>query len=563
MRRGRMAMVVWLAAATAPAVAQQTPPSRPTPQQATLDTTLATTATVTFLQGAVVYVGAGRADGLDEGSELYLLRHDTVAATLKVKYVSSHQSASEVVKGASDIAVGESVRYYPHIASATPAAAEAAAAAAAARPKPPRRLSGPGLHGRIGARYLRATTRSEIPGQTTGSSGFSQPSLDLRLDGRTLWSTPLGIAVDLRTRQTTSSSSGRPNQVDGHTRVYQAALLWNAPGAGFRMVAGRQYLSAVSWISLFDGALLEVGSRHVTLGGFGGVEPDQINLGVSTQIQDYGGYIQFHGQSARSQWSMTTGAVGSYFTGASTNREFGFLQAAFSTPVMSFYGLQEIDYYRSAKVALGEKPISFTNVFVNGSLRPARWLSLTGSYDGRRNVRLYRDAVNPATQFDDSFRQGYGGGLQLMGHRIRAFGEWRKSTGGAAGGDATSYTGTLGLDRLTPLRLGFVGRATFYTNANPALSGQPALRNTTGQLYTINLGFEMFRVMHAGLNGGLRREDNPHYPSKNQSTWYGIDMDAALARAWFLSGSALRQRDPLNPGNSTTTQLYAGVTWRF
>jgi hypothetical protein len=42
-----------------------------------------------------------------------------------------------------------------------------------------------------------------------------------------------------------------------------------------------------------------------------------------------------------------------------------------------------------------------------------------------------------------------------------------------------------------------------------------------------------------------------------------LDLDASVARSWFVSFSGLRQEDPANPGTSTTTQMYASITWRF
>ena len=60
----------------------------------------------------------------------------------------------------------------------------------------PRRLSGPGIHGRIGTRYLRATTTTSADGQQVASNGFNQPSLDARLYGQAIGGSPLGVAID-------------------------------------------------------------------------------------------------------------------------------------------------------------------------------------------------------------------------------------------------------------------------------------------------------------------------------------------------------------------------------
>jgi hypothetical protein len=541
------------APAPAPSLAQQPGTAAASRQGASTPTT----STVTFVSGAEIYVGAGRQAGLIEGAELSVVRRDSVVSTLRVKFVSSRQSSCEVIRGAKDIAVGELVRFVPRVQPTG-----TGLAATATRRRGPRRLSGPGIHGRVGLRYLRATSTTDSSGTVTGSTGFNQPSFDLRLNGLSIENTSIGLSVDLRTRRTVSSSTGQPNRVDGKTRVYQAAIFWGAPGAPFRTVAGRQYLTAVTSVGMFDGGLIELNRSHVTVGVFGGLEPDATSLGFSPDIRDQGGYLQVHNRAGTiGAWSFTTGAVRSYEAGAA-NREFGFMQASASNSRFSFYALQEVDYYPSWKVQLGEKEFSFTSQYASGLIRPSRWLSFNGSYDKRRNVRLYRDTQNPETAFDDAYRQGYGGGVQLSGRKVHVGGDWRRSTGGTAGA-ADSYTGTLGVDQVTRFRLGFSARATWYQNQNDSTANNPGAKRTSGQLYSGQLGLDPVNLLHIDLNGGIRREDNPTTAMLQKSTWFGVDVDASVARAWFVSLSGLRQKDPANPGTGTTTQLYGSVTWRF
>jgi hypothetical protein len=109
--------------------------------------------TVTFVSGAEIYVGVGRREGLLDSAELYVVRRDSVVSTLRVKFLSSHQASCEVIQGASDIVVGDAVRFVPRMSvpgTGTMVTAD--------RPRRPRRLSGPGIHGRLGMRHLRATS---------------------------------------------------------------------------------------------------------------------------------------------------------------------------------------------------------------------------------------------------------------------------------------------------------------------------------------------------------------------------------------------------------------------
>jgi len=537
----RLAVAITIAAA-APAHGQDSTAARRAIVAAPAAGDSATrTAPVSYVSGTTVYVAAGRADGLVEGQELRISRKDGGGATLKVLYLSSRQASCEIVRGATDIVVGELVSFTPQLPTTT----NPQVAGSTSRRPTHHRLNGPGLHGRVGARYLVAK-------EETLNGGFSQPSFDLRLDGMALGGTPLGLTADLRTRRTTSTSGDGTSTVDGRTRVYQAALLWNTPGSRFRMAFGRQYLTAVTSVTLFDGGLMELNGSHLAIGAFGGVEPDPTNLGFSRDVQDYGGYLQLHNRpGSTGVWSFSMGAVGSY-SGGVTNREFGFAQAGVSTPGVSLYALQELDYYRPWKVKQGEDPISPTSTYVNGSLRPARWIAFTGGYDNRRSVRLYRDAVDPSTAFDDAYRKGVNGGVALLGHRVRVSGDVRRSDGGG-NGTATAWTGSAGVDRFTPLHLSLTGRATWYSN--PILDGR---------LYSGRIGVDPFTPLHLEFDGGVRNEDTAPTPTipgptHRHITWYGADLDLSLARGWFVSLSGTREKDP----DGYTTQFYGSMTWRF
>jgi hypothetical protein len=531
-----------------PAVPDTTPPD-----------TAAHRTTVTFISGTEIYIGAGRLDGLLEGSEVSVMQGDEVVGTLRVKFLASHRSACVVVSGASGIALGDVIQF--HSQPASPEMLSASAVAARIRP---RRMSGPGLHGRFGTRYMRATTTTVDGGQELGSNGFNQPSLDARINGIGLGGTPLGLALDLRTRQTTSTSAGG-TQVDGHTRVYQAVMFWNQPGSSFRAAAGRQYLTAVSSIGLFDGALAELNGGRISFGAFAGFEPDIATLGFSSAVHDFGAYVSMHNRPGTSTvTSATIGAVGSY-EGGEARREWGIAQFTMNNRYVSLYLLQELDYYRPWKLEgpnAEQSAISATSQFANVSLRPTRWLAINGTYDKRRSVPTLRDFTNPETEFDDAYRQGYGGGVQLTGQQVYGGGDWRRSTGGSSGG-ANSFTSTLGVNRITKFNVGLSARATWYQNDVFSADTTVSVMHTSGQLYSGRLSIDPFGPIHLDLSAGLRQEDNPIAAGLQKSTWYGVDADMNLGRAWFMSFSVLRQNDSVNPGTSTLTQFYGGLTWRF
>jgi hypothetical protein len=498
------------------------------------DTAAVRTAHVTYHAGSSIYIDAGRTDGLVESQEIELVRGDSVAGTLKVVFLSSRQASCEVVRGPTDVAVGETVRFHPQAAPAPTSVAETVRSA-------PRSASGQGIHGRIGARYLLSRDAS------TGG-GTSQPSLDLRLDGNRLGGSPLGVVADVRARRTAVIKADGSSAVDGRARVYQAALLWNARGTGFQSSIGRHYLQAVSSVSLLDGAVAGYASSRLSAGAFGGFEPTPADLGFTTDVLDAGAYLQLRSSpQSVSRWSVSTGAVGSYANGT-TNREFAFLQVGLNSHVFSLHGIQEVDYYRPWKVDLGESPVSPTSTYVSASIRASRALSFYGAYDNRRSVRLYRDAINPATQFDDAFRQGAWGGIGVTVPHLRLGGEFRYSDG-ANMGQATAYTGTIGTDGLTSMRLSLSGRATFYQN--PSIDGR---------LFTAMAGFDPVEPLHLSLSGGLRDETSTLVSGISQQyLWYQADLDLQFSRMWFWSLSGVQEQGP----GGVVRQLFSSLSWRF
>jgi hypothetical protein len=497
-------------------------------------------AQVTFVSGGQVYLSAGRAQGLEEGSEVDVVRRDSVVATLRVRYVSSAAAACDVVRATSDVAPGDRVRFVPTAGRAEPADT----VPAAAEPVTPRRTGrrGGGLHGRVGVRYFATRVAPE-------AGRLSQPALDIRLAGESLGGSAFGVAADVRARSASSHFVGGATRTHTDTDVHQLALLWRGPGAPFRAVLGRQYVGGVSSFLLLDGVLAELSGSHVTGGMFGGAEPDGLALDAAGPV--FGTYLRAHSgpraAAARAFWAVTLGAVGSY-RGDDVNREFAFLQATYSGPSLTVHGAQEVDLYRSVRLAAGERPLSFTSSYVSASLHPRRGLALDAGFDTRRNVRLYRDVTDPVAAFDDRYRQGARGGVGYAGRHVRARAEGRTTTGGG-GGRATAFSGTLGLERIGPLALAASWRTTRYRTGE-----------LTGWLHAMRVGADPAARLHLELSAGLRDETNPPVTlGTRRVAWFGVETDVGISRSWFLVASASRENGP----GDRLDQAYLSLTYRF
>ena len=469
-------------------------------------------------------------------------------AELKVSFVSTHQASCQIVSVTDSVVVGDSVLYLPVSGFAAPTVAtqptRPTARLASARSS---RSNAGRIRGRLGLYFLTVQQRDSFGGR------LSQPSGDLRLNGVGIGGSPLGLAIDVRTRRSVKSPPGTTSTTTDQTRIYQALVTWQVPGSPLRFATGRQYTPGISSIGLLDGASAELLGANVDYGLFGGMQPEPVNLGFSSDISQLGGYIRFHNRSSGPQhWSSTIGLSGSYHTGARdsivggrTNREFVYLQASYLTRHISVYAVQEIDYYRWWRRVNGEKSVSPTSTFANLQYQVSPALSLMAGVDNRRSVRLYRDFVNPVTTFDDTFRRGIWAGFTTRVSHFQASFDARTSHDSTTG-NANTFTLGLGADRLTPLGVSLRSRSSRFTTPN-----------RQGWLNSVSLGLEPFGRGSVQLTSGWR-SDKDSLTTTN-TRWLSADMDVTLLRSLFLIVSGYRERG----GTSGHDLLYAGVSFRF
>jgi hypothetical protein len=212
------------------------------------------------------------------------------------------------------------------------------------------------------------------------------------------------------------------------------------------------------------------------------------------------------------------------------------------------FATQELDLNRGWKADIEGSATTPTSTFAMVRLAPVDAFSLNVGYDNRRSVRLYRDFVDPETEFDDAFRQGGWAGLTLSaGTHLRLNADARQARG--TGADATSYTGTLDVMRLTPLRLGLQLRGSGYSGSV-----------TAGSLVSAVLQVDPWDRMHLSLGGGRRTDSRATLDAPRRAlVWNEMSGDIAIGRSLFLMFSVYRERG--DAGRSQ--QGYTALSWRF
>jgi hypothetical protein len=523
----------------------------------------AATTRVSYLAGGSVYLAAGRLEGLAEGDTLQAVSRGKVVAFLIVRYLSSHRAACDTLKAVALPAVGDEVWYQARTPSPAPPpeglGAEPAPAAAdttgivgapdsTAESGGARLVVAPPvarsavhrvgrLRGRIGARYLVVD-----PG---AGAGYSQPALDLKLDGANLGGMPLDVGVDVRSRRTYHGAPGVAD--DGEARVYRMSATYHDGPGHRRLTIGRQLSPSLAAVNLFDGALIEYAGQRWSGGLFSGAQPHPLNWALSSDVIQHGGFVGLRGRQGARRWSATTGGIASFDHGQ-VNRQFAFVAGSYLDPRLSLSVAEELDLSTGWKRAIGEPTLSLTSSFMTARAQLTRTASLNAGFDNRRNVRLYRDRLTPETEFDDRYRQGawVGSSLDLLGHlRVGADGRW---SSGGTGGDYRSWSVNSDASRLPWLQADLHWRTTHF-------------RSTTahGWLHAAGLAVRPWGQNRLELSGGQRTSDDGVALIRTRLSWEGADLDVGLAGHWYLLLSAEHDHGD----GSHAVQGYASLSWLF
>ncbi len=302
-------------------------------------------------------------------------------------------------------------------------------------------------------------------------------------------------------------------------------------------------------MSIFDGLLARYIHPTWAVGVFGGTQPEAVGFGFSTDVKELGAYAQWRARpGSPARWSLSGGLVGSYSEGM-PSREFLFLRGQLTS--RSFYGFasQEIDFNRDWKADVEDNSVSFTSTYLNARYRIGRRVSLYGSFDNRRRVRTYRDRDTPESEFDDTYRQGYRGGIDTRVVRWFSVALGFANHTGETAGDSESYS----------LRIRALGPRPFYAELgtrHTRYSGPWA----EGWLNSFALSRRFGTRLDAEIHVGVRNETRSlAIGSDHEITWWGLNFDIGLARGWYLLLSGERT-DGTVEGN---TQLYTRLSYRF
>ena len=170
-------------------------------------------------------------------------------------------------------------------------------------------------------------------------------------------------------------------------KIYSFALKYDL-SKSMNISLGRRINSKISNIGAIDGLQFETSLNKFTFGAITGFRPDFTNFGFNSKLFQYGGYVSYN---TRNDYKYTESSLAfmQQMNGSKTDRRFLYFQHsnALSRSIY-FFSTFEIDLYK----LVNDKPTTtfdLTGLYLSMRYRITKNLSISGSYDARKNVMYY------------------------------------------------------------------------------------------------------------------------------------------------------------------------------
>lgn len=194
-------------------------------------------------------------------------------------------------------------------------------------------------------------------------------------------------------------------------KIYNLALTYS-PDKSMLISLGRRINPRISSMGASDGLQIEKSFNRFTLGALAGSRPDYANYGWNFNLLQYGAFVAYDTKSATSYTSSSLAFV-DQMNNSKTDRRFIYFQHSNSViRNLTFFSTFEVDLYKMVVDSLGHEKSSstfdLTGLYLSLNYRLARILTISGSYDARKNVIYYETYKTYLDRIlEDQLRQGY------------------------------------------------------------------------------------------------------------------------------------------------------------
>jgi hypothetical protein len=171
-------------------------------------------------------------------------------------------------------------------------------------------------------------------------------------------------------------------------KVFSLALEY-APDKPYKIWAGRRINSYIANLGTIDGVQAEFTRGKYIFGTFAGTRPDFQNFSFNINLPQFGVYAVRNDQIDNGGNAQTTLALSEQQNTFRTDRRFVYFQHSNSlVKRLNFFFSSELDIFKK-ELGVSSNTLRLTSLYASLRYRIRSNLSITGSYDNRRNVIFY------------------------------------------------------------------------------------------------------------------------------------------------------------------------------
>jgi len=187
-------------------------------------------------------------------------------------------------------------------------------------------------------------------------------------------------------------------------KVYSLAV--NYHSGNHSVTLGRKINLNMANIGAVDGLQYEYSHKTLTYGILGGSRPDYYTYGFNPDLLQFGAFVSQNIQTKRGNM-QTSLAVFNQMNRFKTDRRFAYLQHSNALlKNLNLFASAEVDFYTLVNLQ-PTSTFDLTSAYVSLRYKPFSKLSLTLSYDARKNIYYYETFKNQIDSIiDRETRQG-------------------------------------------------------------------------------------------------------------------------------------------------------------
>ncbi len=358
--------------------------------------------TVSFVTSENVYLKFTSTEKLMLNDTIYLVKGTRFLPCLVLVQKSSVSSMAQIIGGC-EVKKGDAVAYFyadaPPVEEVAPVVTDTTTVVAVVPPKKntPQQKTADPVIGSVSLANYTTLGQNEANSRTMAR---------LALAAKNISGSNFSVRTYAHYRQNNvSRESG--TTVDRRLNVFELAVDYDLDSS-FRITAGRFISRKMPSVGAMDGVMLDKNWNRFYAGGMAGMRPDPFSYKLNVSLLQLGAFAGVYHTKSKSSFT-NLGFMNQNNAGA-TDRRYLFLQHSSTLgKKLNLFASSELDLYKTDTLGQAQNGAKLTSLFISANYRVSSKVSLSASYDVRKNVILYQSYADVLPQMlaYDPTRSGF------------------------------------------------------------------------------------------------------------------------------------------------------------